>query len=159
MDIFDFGRGGSVKEVDKQFSKDEDLAGALFFWQVGKRGAKFVGNAVPAMASNTKRTVSRLRSDISYKLHEDESYEMMQARVAKKNARLDKKDEFMNNVYRKIHMGRDREKRQLMVNDILKAWERLKKWIHAENNILLFKKANCSNDTLLRFCLHRNHPS
>lgn len=115
MDIFDFGRGGSVKEVDKQFSKDEDLAGALFFWQVGKRGAKFVGNAVPAMASNTKRTVSRLRSDISYKLHEDESYEMMQARVAKKNARLDKKDEFMNNVYRKIHMGRDSEKRQLMI--------------------------------------------
>ena len=115
MDIFDFGRGGSVKEVDKQFSKDEDLAGALFFWQVGKRGAKFVGNAVPAMASNTKRTVSRLRSDISYKLHEDESYEMMQARVAKKNARLDKKDEFMNNVYRKIHMGRDSEKRQLMM--------------------------------------------
>lgn len=38
---------------------------------------------------------------------------------------------------------REKKKHQLMVNDILKAWERLKKWIHAENNILLFKKVNC----------------
>lgn len=114
MDIFDFGRGENVKDVDKPFSK-EDVAGAVFFWQFGKRGAKFVGSTVPAMASNTKRTVSRLRSDISYRMHEDESFEMMQARVARKNARLDKKDELMNDIYKKIHRGKDSEKRQLMM--------------------------------------------
>lgn len=43
----------------------------------------------------------------------------------------------------KSMLSGEREKNQLMVNDILKARERLKKWIHAENNILLFKKVNC----------------
>ena len=113
MDIFDFGKGESVKDVDKQFS-NEDIAGALFFWSFGKSSAKFVKNKVPAMATSATLTAKHIHSNISYRIHGDESFELQREREIRKNARLDRKDEFMNNVYKKIHK-KDSEKRQLMM--------------------------------------------
>ena len=44
-----------------------------------------------------------------------------------------------------------------MVSEILKACERLKKYIYEENNILLFKSINCQNDTTLGYTLYKNY--
>lgn len=45
----------------------------------------------------------------------------------------------------------------LMVSEILKACERLKKQVYEENNILLFKSMNCQSDTTLGYTLYKNY--
>lgn len=112
LDIFNFGKGANVKDVDKEFTKGE-VSEAIAQVYFTKNALKFGFNTTKKVAHSARvagRAAYGAGLNAIYK--EDASEQRKKIKETKDNI-FNKKDEIGNAIYKKLHKGKDSEKAQL----------------------------------------------
>lgn len=114
LDIFNFGKGANVKDVDKEFTKGE-VSEAIAQVYFTKNALKFGFNTTKKLA-HSARIAGRTAYGAGLSAIYEEDAELQRKKIKEtKNSIFNKKDEIANKVYKKLHKGKDSEKAQLRI--------------------------------------------
>lgn len=112
MNIFNFNRSANVSEVDKKFSK-EDVAGALWVYAFTKKGLKAGWSGAKYLARTGGQKARKAYETGIRAAYGEDSFDEFSVRKQKRIDRANSYDDFMNNMYKRAHKGKESEVREL----------------------------------------------
>lgn len=109
LDIFNFGKGANVADVDRPFSSKESLAGAFFAyhytksflgfgWRTGKKAVRATGRAATGLYNVGTRAI-----------FQEDAREVRSGVRRRMDSVSEFRDRGINTVYRALHGGKDSE--------------------------------------------------